>query len=42
MLFFVRAELPKQKFELIDGIKKIISDMGEEKLRRHSEMNPII
>ena len=42
MSFFVRAELPKQKFELIDGIKNIISDVGEEKLRRHREMHLIM
>ena len=42
MPFFVRAELPKQKSELIDGIKQIISDIGEEKLRRHRDANPIM
>ena len=42
MPFFVRAELPKQKFELIDGIEKIIDDVGEETLRRHRETHPIM
>ncbi len=37
MPFFVRAELPEQKFELIDGIQKIIDNVGEEKLRRYRE-----
>ena len=42
MPFFVRAELPEQKFELIDGIQKIIDNVGEEKLRLYREENPII
>ena len=42
MPFFVRAELPEQKFELIDGIQKIIDNVGEETLRRHREENPIM
>lgn len=42
MPFFVRAELPKQKFELINGIQKIIDEVGEETLRRHREENPIM
>ena len=42
MPFFVRAELPKQKSELIDSIRKIIDDTSEEILRRHREQNPIM
>ena len=42
MPFFVRAELPKQREELIDGIQKIIDDAGEETLRRHRDANPIM
>lgn len=42
MPFFVRAELPKQRDELIDGIEKIILDVGEETLRRHRDAHPIM
>ena len=42
MPFFVRAQLPKQRAELIDGIQKIIDDVGEETLRRHRDANPIM
>lgn len=41
MPFFVRAELPKQREELIDGIEKIIDEVGEETLRRHRDAHPI-
>ena len=42
MPFFVRAKLPEKKFELIEGIQKIIEEVGEEKLRIHREENPIM
>ena len=42
MPFFVEAKLPEDKEKLIDGIQKIIEEVGEEKLRRHREMNPIM
>ena len=42
MPFFVGAKLPKDKEILIEGIQKIILGVGEEKLRRHREMNPIM
>ena len=42
MPFFVEAKLPKDKEIVIDGIQKIIDEVGEEKLRRHREMNPIM
>ena len=31
MPFFVKAELPKQRDEIIAGIDKIIEEVGEEK-----------
>ena len=42
MPFFVEAKLPKDKEILIEGIKKIILEVCEEKLRRHREENPIM
>ena len=42
MPFFVKSKLPDKKFELIDGIQKIIEEVGEENLRRHREENPIM
>ncbi len=42
MPFFVRAEFPKQRDELIAGIQKIIDDVGEETLRRHRDAHPIM
>lgn len=42
MPFFVRAQLPEQKAEMIGGIQKIIDEVGEEKLRRYREENPIM
>ena len=42
MPFFVKAELPEKRDEIISGIDKIINEVGEEKLRRHRELNPIM
>lgn len=42
MPFFVRARLPEEREKLIEGIQKIIDEVGEEKLRRHREENPIM
>ena len=42
MPFFVETKLPKDKEILIEGIKKIILEVGEKKLRRHREENPIM
>ena len=42
MPFFVKAELPEKRDEIISGIDKIIDEVGEEKLRRHRELNPIM
>lgn len=42
MPFFVKAKLPEQKNKIIEGIDKIIDEVGEEALRRHREINPII
>ena len=42
MPFFVRAKLPEEREKLIEGIQKIIEEVGEEKLRRHREENPIM
>ena len=42
MPFFVKAELPEQRDEIINAIDAIINEVGEEKLRRHRELNPIM
>ena len=42
MPFFVRAKLPEEREKLIEGIQKIIDEVGEETLRRHREENPIM
>ena len=42
MPFFVKAELPARRDEIIAGIDKIIDEVGEEVLRRHRELNPIM
>lgn len=42
MPFFVKAELPERRDEIIAAIDQIIDEVGEEKLRRHREQNPII
>ena len=42
MPFFVKAELPEKRDEIISGIDKIINEVGEEKLRWHRELNPIM
>ena len=42
MPFFVRAKLPARRDEIIAGIDKIIDEVGEEVLRRHRELNPIM
>ncbi len=42
MPFFVKAKLPLQKESIIDEIDKIIDEVGEETLRRHRELNPIM
>ena len=42
MPFFVKAKIPENKEKIIDGIQKIIDEVGEENLRRHREENPIM
>ena len=42
MPFFVRAELPEKKSEIIEAIDHIIDEVGEEALRTHRELNPIM
>ena len=42
MPFFVKAELPERRDEIIAAIDRIIDEVGEEKLRRHREQNPIM
>ena len=42
MPFFVKAKLPHQRDEIITAIDKIINEVGEEKLRLHRELNPIM
>ena len=42
MPFFVKAELPEKRDEIIEAIDRIISEVGEESLRRHRELNPIM
>ena len=42
MPFFVKAELPRQREDIITAIDKIIEEVGEESLRRHRDLNPIM
>ena len=42
MPFFVRAELPARRDEIIEAIDHIIDEVGEEALRQHRDLNPII
>ncbi len=42
MPFFVKAELPEKRDEIIAAIDQIIDEVGEEKLRRHRDVNPIM
>ncbi len=40
--FRVRARLPEQKQELVDGIQRLLDGIPEEELRRHRDANPIM
>lgn len=42
MPFFVKAPLPEKKLEIINAIDRIIDEVGEEALREHRELNPIM
>ena len=42
MPFFVRAELPARRDEIIEVIDHIIDEVGEEALRQHRDLNPIM
>ena len=42
MPFFVKAELSERRDEIIAAIDRIIDEVGEEKLRRHRDVNPIM
>ena len=42
MPFFVKVERPERRDEIIAAIDRIIDEVGEEKLRRHREQNPIM
>lgn len=42
MPFFVKAELPDKRDEIITAIDKIIDEIGENSLRRHRDLNPIM
>ena len=42
MPFFVKAELPNKRDEIISGIDKIIDEVGEKTLRQHRDNHPIM
>ena len=42
MPFFVKAPLPEKKSEIIEAIDHIIDEVGEEALRTHHELKPIM
>lgn len=42
MPFFVKAPVPEKTPEIIEAIDRIIDEIGEERLRTHRELNPIM